>query len=143
MEKQRRIKQKNSMHEINRLTWEWYLETRSKNIRITGCMLQKKAREFARTLGFTTFKGSNGWLQNFRKRHKIVYRPRTEDKKEVNVCKRWRNYLIKLMENYEKSKNHNAGYMYRNFRREYQRSLTLNRDKFLQDKSEILLHWFI
>lgn len=58
--------------EINIMTLEWYHRLKQQNVKcITGKMLQCKAREIAQQLGKTEFKASNGWLESFRKRHKI------------------------------------------------------------------------
>ncbi|OWF38681.1 uncharacterized protein LOC110466004 [Mizuhopecten yessoensis] len=58
--------------EINIMTLEWYHRLKQQNVKcVTGKMLQCKAREIAQQLGKTEFKASNGWLESFRKRHKI------------------------------------------------------------------------
>lgn len=62
---------KTGNEEINILTLEWYTRMKDGNINVTGGMLQRKAREFAQQLGKVDFKASNGWLESFRRRHKI------------------------------------------------------------------------
>ncbi|XP_060085777.1 aspartate ammonia-lyase-like [Ylistrum balloti] len=58
--------------DINIMTLEWYHRLKQQNVKcVTGKMLQCKAREIAQQLGKTEFKASNGWLESFRKRHKI------------------------------------------------------------------------
>lgn len=57
--------------EINILTLQYYLKMKELDVNVTGSMLQRKAREVAQQLGKTEFKASNGWLESFRKRHKI------------------------------------------------------------------------
>lgn len=57
--------------EINILTLQYYLKMKEMEVNVTGSMLQRKAREVAQQLGKTEFKASNGWLESFRKRHKI------------------------------------------------------------------------
>lgn len=46
----------------------------SRRMTINGPLLQAKVCQFAQDLGYTEFKGSNGWLQNFLKRHNIVFK---------------------------------------------------------------------
>lgn len=57
--------------EINLLTLQYYMKMKELDVNVTGSMLQRKAREVAQQLGKTEFKASNGWLESFRKRHKI------------------------------------------------------------------------
>eukprot|EP00058_Branchiostoma_floridae_P003652 XP_002589140.1 hypothetical protein BRAFLDRAFT_75117 [Branchiostoma floridae] len=57
--------------EINRLCWEFYRDTTTRLVTCSGPMLQEAARKFAKELGVTEFKASNGWLESFKKRHNI------------------------------------------------------------------------
>ena len=58
---------------VNELTLEWFKCARSKNIPLSGPLLQEKARVFSRKLGIENFHASNGWLESFRKRNGIVF----------------------------------------------------------------------
>lgn len=55
--------------------WEWFQQARSRNIPLSGPMLQEKARHYATELNIPTedFKASNGWLNRFRQRHNINF----------------------------------------------------------------------
>uniref|UniRef100_A0A8C4XF96 Tigger transposable element-derived protein 4 n=1 Tax=Erpetoichthys calabaricus TaxID=27687 RepID=A0A8C4XF96_ERPCA len=52
---------------------KWFVQARDRNIPIDGKLLQAKAEEFAKELGHSEFKVSNGWLDKFKKRHGIVF----------------------------------------------------------------------
>jgi hypothetical protein len=54
--------------ELDEKVYEWFVQQRSKNIPISGPLLQEKAREIAELLGdkMGSFKASNGWLEKFR-----------------------------------------------------------------------------
>ena len=65
---------KTGNEDINSLMWEWFQKARSVSIPVSGPMLQEKALMFAEQLGKTDFKASNGWLDNFRKRHNITFK---------------------------------------------------------------------
>jgi len=58
---------------INNLTWDWFVTARSKNIPISGPIIQSKARRIAEEMLNTEFKESNGWLESFKSRHNIVW----------------------------------------------------------------------
>ena len=62
---------KTGNEEINELTWKWFCDCSSRNIKVTGPMLREKALGFAKELGIETFKGSNGWQHSFQQRHNI------------------------------------------------------------------------
>ncbi|GBN89658.1 Tigger transposable element-derived protein 4 [Araneus ventricosus] len=52
-----------------------FTQCRYQGIPISEQMLQRKAEDFAKELGHVEhFKDSNGWLESFKNRHKIVFR---------------------------------------------------------------------
>ncbi|XP_072179839.1 uncharacterized protein [Diadema setosum] len=59
--------------EVNVRVYEWFKEAGNRMIPVNGPALQQKALEVAQELGIEGFKGSNGWLESFRKRHGIVF----------------------------------------------------------------------
>ena len=66
-----------SSQQLDEKVYEWFVTQRSKNIPISGPLLQERARQISLQLGGAsagTFKGSNGWLQKFRTRHGIKHR---------------------------------------------------------------------
>ncbi|ESP01344.1 hypothetical protein LOTGIDRAFT_79340, partial [Lottia gigantea] len=58
--------------EINKLTYEFFKDCRSRNAVVNGPLLMAKALKFATHLGNDTFSASNGWLSAFLKRNNIV-----------------------------------------------------------------------
>ena len=59
--------------EIEKKILDWFRKARSKNIPVTGPMLQEKARQIAEALDLSQedFKASNGWLDRFKNRNGI------------------------------------------------------------------------
>ena len=53
--------------EVNDKLYEWYLLACSKNIFPGGPQLIEKAKQIAERLGKSDFKGSNGWLEKWKK----------------------------------------------------------------------------
>ena len=51
-----------------------FTAARSRNIPISGSLMQAKAKQVAAILQFDQFKASNGWLESFQKRHNISFR---------------------------------------------------------------------
>lgn len=60
-------------NEIDSTLLEWLRKARSKNISITGPMLQEKAMQISKALDVQPeeFKASNGWLNRFKTRNGI------------------------------------------------------------------------
>lgn len=54
--------------------WEWFVSVRSKNISLSGPIIQAEALEVAQKLGLNEFKASNGWLESFKNRHNIIWK---------------------------------------------------------------------
>ena len=49
----------------------WYQNLVLKNLPVSGAMIQRRARQIAAVHGVKNFKGSNGWLDSFKRRHNI------------------------------------------------------------------------
>ncbi|CAF3437157.1 unnamed protein product [Rotaria socialis] len=63
--------------QLDQKVYEWFVIQRSKNIPISGPLIQAQAREIRQQLGganLDELKASNGWLEKFRARHNIQYR---------------------------------------------------------------------
>jgi hypothetical protein len=69
---------------INEVVWEWFTNARSKNIYLSGLMVQSQALTAARSLGNDQFKASTGWLDSFKKRHNIVWNGVCGESKDVD-----------------------------------------------------------
>ena len=50
----------------------WFKGIREKNLPISGPILQAKAEEIAKEMGFEDFSCSSGWIHRFKTRHGIV-----------------------------------------------------------------------
>ena len=57
--------------DIDSAMFEWFRMARSKNIPVSGPMLQAKAVAVAEQMQLENFKASNGWLEKFKTRYKI------------------------------------------------------------------------
>lgn len=58
---------------INELTFDWLTQALSKNLPISGTLVQEKAKEIAIENGDHEFKASNGWLESFKNRHQLTF----------------------------------------------------------------------
>jgi hypothetical protein len=97
-----RMKRKSKVtgnEEINELVWEWFTNARSKNIHISGPMVQSEALAVARSLGNDQFKASTGWLDSFKKRHNIVWNGVCGESKDMDesVVSEYKPELIELV----------------------------------------------
>lgn len=57
----------------------WFKQCRNKNISVSGPIPKEKAEEFAKSLETHNFKASNGWLENFKKRHDLAFKKVTRN----------------------------------------------------------------
>ena len=100
--------------ELNDMLWDWFQKVRSKNLPCSGPMLQQKAMEFAKVLGRTEFKASNGWLEAFKKRHKLGQRVLCGESASVDesLVSDWNSLLISHIEGYDTAVAINIGTLY-------------------------------
>lgn len=82
----------------------WFEQCHEQRIPVSGVMLQEKATEFAKKLGYDNFKASNGWLESFKCRKGIVFRKICGESAAVpqNVCDKWvEDELPSLTKNFD------------------------------------------
>ena len=90
--------------EINDALYKWFKLATSKNIPIGGPHLIEKAKMIANALGKSDFKGSQGWLEKWKKRFAL---------KQVKICGEfgdvegktvdsWKERLLELIQGYSK-----------------------------------------
>lgn len=58
---------------LNEWIWMWFQRQSSQNVQVSGSMCREQALLYAKQLGLDNFKGSNGWLDSFRRRHNISF----------------------------------------------------------------------
>ena len=89
--------------EVNKLTWEWFVQARSKNIPLSGPFIQEQAKLFAKKLGRDEFRASNGWLESFKNRHAIVWNSVSGESNDVDMSlvDDWKSKIGSLLEGYK------------------------------------------
>ncbi|GBO05892.1 hypothetical protein AVEN_83276-1 [Araneus ventricosus] len=65
------MKIRNSTYpEVEKCVRKWFVQCRDQNLPASELMWQQKAEDFVKELDSNSeFKASNGWLENFEKRH--------------------------------------------------------------------------
>lgn len=103
-------RKKSTNEDVNKLTWQWFVSARSKNMVITGPLLQAKALEIAKELDIETFKASNGWLEKFRELHNIHFKKLSGESGCVDseTVSAWKEQLHMLIEDYNMDDIYNA-----------------------------------
>ena len=64
---------------------KWLCQARSKDIPLSGTILQAKAESLAKELGHADFKCSQGWLTRFKTRKDIKFKSITGEARSVNI----------------------------------------------------------
>ena len=118
---------------IDQLVFEWFIIQRTKQIPISGPILQEKARQFADQLGYSpnTFKGSNGWLDRFRNRHAISFRTISGESAFIDdsTIEEWTNRLPTILDGFEAKDVFNADETGLFYRATPDRSLVLSKEE--------------
>ena len=93
-------------HQLDQEVYEWFVAQRSKNIPISGPLLQERARQVWQKLGGATardFKASNAWLQKFRIRHAVQHRALCGESAAVDprTVEEWKTRLPLIIDKFE------------------------------------------
>ena len=102
-----------SSQQLDQQVYEWFVTQRSKNIPISGPLLQERARQISLQLdgpNAGTFKGSNGWLEKFRTRHGIKHRAICGESATVDpvTVDDWKTRLPLIIDKYAPEDVYNA-----------------------------------
>ena len=81
----------------------WLKFARSRQVPVSGPLLQTKAQELASELGHPDFKCSSGWLSRFKERHGIVYKNVCGESADVSEesVQQWKDKLGSLLKDYD------------------------------------------
>ncbi|XP_047984684.1 tigger transposable element-derived protein 6-like [Leguminivora glycinivorella] len=95
---------------LEQCLFTWFKQCRNKNISVSGPILKEKAEEFAKSLQIHNFKASNGWLENFKKRHDLAFKKVCGESASVSkeVCTEWKSQLKSLLNGYDPNDVFNA-----------------------------------
>ncbi|GBM36817.1 Tigger transposable element-derived protein 6, partial [Araneus ventricosus] len=83
---------------------KWIHTIRDKSVPISGPFIIEKALQFAKALGYDEFRGSNGWIEKFKKRNGIMAKVISDESKDVddNDSGNWiTETLSKLLKDYK------------------------------------------
>lgn len=96
-------RRKTGNEELDEVLLEWLSNCRSKNLPISGPILQENALNIAKKLGISDFKASNGWLEKFRTRHNIVFRKLNGEAADcpLDEAKGWMETLPSIIADYD------------------------------------------
>lgn len=101
-----------SQHQdVEQALLEWFKIQRSKNIPISGPILQEKATEFGKRFNKIDFQCSSSWINRFRQRHNIVFGKISGESSSVpvGVSENWLEHVWpNLRKNYSDCDIYNA-----------------------------------
>lgn len=88
---------------LDERVYSWFSVCRSKNLPVSGPMLQTQARKTAEILGMADFVATNGWLESFRRRHNIGFKTLSGESAEINqsVVNNWKANVMFLLRDVE------------------------------------------
>jgi hypothetical protein len=95
---------------IDNAVWGWFLEARTKNIPVSGKLIQEKALCISMSLGVDDFVASNGWLYKWMQRRNVHQSCLSGDRGEVSkeTVDDWVKRLPILTEGYRPEDIYNA-----------------------------------
>lgn len=96
---------------IDNMLLEWFNLQRHRNVPVSGPLLIEKSLQIAREKGESQFKASRGWLDNWKRRHGIVFKSVAGEENAVDVThiNDWfENVWVALCSKYEPKDIFNA-----------------------------------
>ncbi|GBN59142.1 Tigger transposable element-derived protein 4 [Araneus ventricosus] len=97
--------------DVDEVVLKWIHTLRDKNVPISGPFIIEKFLQFAKALGYDEFRGSNGWLEKFKKEHGIMAKEISGESKDVddNDSENWiTETLSKILKDYKPENTFNA-----------------------------------
>lgn len=96
--------------ELHKALYTWFVDTRARNISLSGATVQQKALQYACLLGLDDFKASTGWLSRFKSRHGIVGKVLSGKSAAADgeAASEWISNATSLLEQYGTSDIYNA-----------------------------------
>jgi len=95
---------KSDFSEVNEVLYKWYLLACSKNIYPAGPQLVAKGKEIAERLGKDEFKGSNGWLEKWKRKYNVKQLTVSGESGDVSgaTVDSWKERLPEVLQGYAK-----------------------------------------
>lgn len=98
----RRFNPDAKFQQLDNMVYDWFSQVRAKNINVAGSFIQEKAAQFARELGITDLKASNGWLSRWKSRHRVKQFKVSGESAGVNIedVNRFKSRIPEFVEDY-------------------------------------------
>ncbi|GBM99062.1 Tigger transposable element-derived protein 6 [Araneus ventricosus] len=118
--------------DMNETVLKWIHKMRDKNVPNFGPFIIEKALQFVKSLGYDEFRGSNGWLEKFKRRHGIMANVISGESKDVddNDNENWiTETLNKILKDYKPENRFNADEIALFFQCLPQKTLTFEKEE--------------
>ncbi|GBL95746.1 Tigger transposable element-derived protein 4 [Araneus ventricosus] len=89
--------------EVEECVRKLFVQCCDQNLPVRGLMLQQREEDFEKELNSNSeFKASNGWLENFKKRHNVFLKFCGESASvDASFCEEWLSELPSLLKGYK------------------------------------------
>ncbi|GBN38579.1 Tigger transposable element-derived protein 6 [Araneus ventricosus] len=96
--------------DLDKAMLKWIRGIRDRNRPISGTLMQEKAVEFSKTLGYPDFKASAGWLDKFKKLHGLTQKSIYGESEDVpeEVCDCWMQKIPDILQEFSPQNIFNA-----------------------------------
>ncbi|GBM18185.1 Tigger transposable element-derived protein 4, partial [Araneus ventricosus] len=118
--------------DVDEAVLKWIHTMRNKNVPISGPFIIEKALQFEKALGYDEFRGSNGWLEKFMRKHGIMAKVISGESKDVddNDSENWITETpSKILKDYKPQNTFNVDETALSFQCLLQKTLTFKKEK--------------